>query len=204
MTEIDNGLKDVAEIRSMMERSTKFLSLSGLSGIGAGIVALAGWGWARGYLGSRFAPGGETAVNHHDVLLFMLASGLVIVAALAVSMFFSWRLAKRRGLPIWNTTAKEVVSALLIPLAAGGVFCLILVRESLYGLIPSAMLLFYGMALVSAGKYTVHDIRFLGLCEIVLGLAAGLFPEAGLWLWAAGFGLLHILYGVIMYVRYEK
>ncbi len=204
MTELDNGLKEVAEIRSMMERSTKFLSLSGLSGIGAGIVALVGWGWASSYLKSRFPAGNEAAVNHEEILVFMLASGLVIVGALAVAMFFSWRLARKRGLPIWNITARDVVLALLSPLTSGGVFSLILVRQSLYGLIPSAMLLFYGMALVNAGKYTVHDIRILGLSEVLLGLAAGLLPDLALWFWAAGFGLLHILYGIVMYLKYEK
>jgi hypothetical protein len=204
MTEIDNGLKDVAEIRSMMERSSKFLSLSGLSGIGAGIVAFIGWGWTIWYLGSRFGPGTDGVANHQDVLLIMLASVLVVSAAVAVSMFFSWRLARKRGLPIWNTTAKETLSALLIPLAAGGVFCVILVREGAYAMIPSAMLVFYGMALTSAGKFTVGDIRILGLCEIALGLAAGLLPGFGLWFWIAGFGLLHIVYGILMYAKYEK
>ena len=204
MTEIDNGLKEVAEIRSMMERSTKFLSLSGLSGIGAGIVALVGWGWATWYLRSRFGPGTGEVVNHRDVLLMMLDSALVIVAAVTIAMFFSWRVAKRRGLPLWNATAKDVVAALLIPLASGGVFCLILVRQELYGMIPSAMLVFYGMALVSAGKHTLHNIRFLGLTQIFLGLAAGLLPEIGLWLWAAGFGVFHILYGIIMYLKFEQ
>jgi len=204
MTEIDNGLKDVAEIRSMMERSSKFLSLSGLSGVSAGIVALAGWAWAMWYLGSRFGPETGGVVNHRDVLLLMLDSALVIAAALSVSMFFSWRLAKRRGLPIWNATAKDTVSALLIPLVSGGVFCLILVRQELYATIPSAMLMFYGMALVSAGKFTVHDIRVLGLCQILLGLTAALLPEIGLWLWATGFGLLHIVYGIVVYMKYEK
>jgi hypothetical protein len=204
MTEIDHGLKEVAEIRSMMERSSKFLSLSGLSGIGAGIAALVGWGWARWYLASRFGPGSEAVVNHKDVLLLMLDSGLVIVAAVGVAMFFSWRLAKRRGLPIWNLTARETLAALLVPLASGGLFCLILVRQTLYGLIPSAMLLFYGMALINAAKFTVHDLRLLGFSEILLGLGAALMPESSLWFWATGFGLLHIIYGVQMYVRYEK
>ena len=204
MTELDNGLKDVAEIRSMMERSTKFLSLSGLSGVGAGIAAFAGWGWARWYLSSRFTPGSGAVVNHQDVLVFILASTLVVVAAVAVSMFFSWRLAKRRGLPIWDRTAKDVLAALAIPLASGGVFCLILVREPLYALIPSTMLVFYGMALVNAGKYTVRDIRFLGLSEILLGLLAGVWSSFGLWFWVTGFGLLHVLYGIVMYLRYEK
>ena len=204
MTEIEDGLRDVAEIRSMMERSSKFLSLSGLSGVGAGIVGLLGWGWAMWYLESRFGPGREGTANHQDVLTLMLGSAVVVLAALAVAMVFSWRLAKKRGMPIWNVTAKETLTALSIPLVAGGVFCLILVRQELYAMVPSAMLLFYGMALTHAGKHTVHDIRFLGLCEIVLGLAAGLVPAMGLWLWAAGFGVLHIVYGILMYMKYEK
>ena len=204
MNDIENGLKEVAEIRSMMERSSKFLSLSGLSGVSAGIVALAGWAWAQSYLDSRFGPGTEGVVNHRDILSFMLASALVIVAAVGAAMFFSRRLAKRRGLALWNATARDTLAALLIPLGSGGLFSLILMRQELYGMIPSAMLLFYGMALVNAGKYTVHDLRLLGLCEIVLGLIAGLLSALGLWFWAAGFGLLHVIYGIAMYRKYEK
>ncbi len=204
MNDIENGLKEVAEIRSMMERSSKFLSLSGLSGVSAGIVALAGWAWAQRYLDSRFGPGADGVVNHQDILDFMLASALVVAAAIGAAMFFSRRLAKRRGLPLWNTTARDTLAALLVPLGSGGVFSLILMRQELYGMIPSAMLLFYGMALVHAGKYTVNDLRVLGLCEIVLGLAAGFVPDLGLWFWAAGFGLLHIIYGIAMYRKYEK
>jgi len=203
MTQIDHGLKDVAEIRSMMERSSKFLSLSGLSGIGAGIAAFAGWGWATWYLASRFGPGTEGVVNHRDVLLLMLDSALVIIAAVGVAMFFSWRLAKKRGLPIWNAIARETLAALLVPLASGGLFCLILLRQTLYAMIPSAMLMFYGMALVSAAKFTVNELRLLGLSEIILGLGAALFPEYSLWFWVAGFGLLHMVYGILMYVKYE-
>ncbi len=204
MPDIDGGLKEITAIRSMMERSSKFLSLSGLSGVSAGLAALAGWGWARWYLGSRFGAGTGAAVNEQDMLLLMLDAALVILAAVGVAMFFSWRLARKRGLPIWNGTAKATVSALIVPLASGGLFCLILARQELYGMIPSAMLLFYGMALISAAKFTVQDLRILGFCEIILGLTAALLPDIGLWLWAAGFGLMHIVYGIVMYGKYEK
>jgi hypothetical protein len=204
MSDIDKGLKELTEIRSMMERSSKFLSLSGLSGIGAGVIALAGWWWAKGYLASRFAPGSGGIVNHEDVVLFIFVSVLVVAAALAVAMFFSWRLARRKGLPIWNVTARETVTALMVPLVAGGVFSLILARQEAFALIPSAMLLFYGMALVSAGKYTVMDVRIFGICQTLLGLTAAFMPDLALPLWAAGFGVLHIIYGIVVYLRYEK
>ena len=66
------------------------------------------------------------------------------------------------------------------------------------------MLIFYGLALINSSKYTFFEIRYLGIAEIVLGLIASVFVSSGLILWAAGFGLLHIIYGIIMYYKYER
>jgi uncharacterized membrane protein HdeD (DUF308 family) len=65
------------------------------------------------------------------------------------------------------------------------------------------MLIFYGLALVSAGKFTFGEIHYLGMLEVLTGLLALVFPSIALFLWAFGFGVLHILYGLIMHKKYR-
>jgi hypothetical protein len=208
MDEIESGLRDISAVRSMMERASKFLSLSGLSGISAGVVALAGaWG-ANQAIESSGAhlslPGGEAAGDAWPGGLLLADAVSVLVIALACSTYFSVRMARKKGLPLWGPTTKYLLGALMIPLAAGGAFCGILLLHGLYGLLPAVMLLFYGLALLNAGNFTFGEIRYLGIIDILLGLTAGFRPELGLILWAGGFGLLHIVYGVLLYAKYEK
>jgi len=141
---------------------------------------------------------------------FSLGVALVILAiavlllAVGFSTLFTARMARRLGVPLWDETAKSLVLALVVPLAAGGGMCLVLLSHFLFSLLPSMMLVFYGLALVSAGKYTLGEVRYLGIVEVGIGLAAGLWPEWGLVLWGIGFGVLHIVYGIAMYMKYEK
>lgn len=81
---------------------------------------------------------------------------------------------------------------------------MILIYQGHIELAAPATLVFYGLALLNASKYTLSDIRYLGLLEIVTGLMATFFIEYGLLFWAFGFGLLHIVYGIFMYYKYEK
>ena len=147
-------------------------------------------------------PDESTRFNFY--LFCFLNGGLVLIASLAAGIFFTVRKAKRKGQGIWDSTAKRVLINLFIPLAVGGLFCIELLYYRLVGLVPPATLIFYGLALINASKYTLHDIRFLGICEVILGLIASLFLEYALLFWALGFGVLHIIYGVVMYVKYEK
>ena len=195
MQEIDNGLRDISQIRSMMESATKFLSLSSLSGISAGLIALAG-AWIAEWI---LENGGESTLQW--MVLLALA---VLFLAVGTSLVFSRRMAKKKGLPFWNATARKLVLAMMIPLSAGGAFCIVLLAHGLYALIPGTMLLFYGLALVNGSTFTLGEVRYLGLLEILLGVAAGFWAEHGLELWAVGFGVLHIIYGTVMYFRYER
>lgn len=200
MNTIDDSLKDLSEIRSMMERSTKFLSLSGLAGVSAGVVALIGAGVAYFTLGMNEAPGQPR--NLLD--FFIYDASAVLVLALGLAMFFSVRMARRKSLPIWDHTTKQLLASLFIPLASGGLFCLILCYHGLVILIGPATLIFYGLALLNSSKFTVTEIRFLALAEIMLGLLATLLLDRWLIMWAIGFGILHIAYGILIYMKYEK
>lgn len=207
MKTINQHLNDIAEIRSIMERSSKFLSMSGLSGVSAGLVGLVGATIVYLYmrqLGVNIFTSRYVANDEPRLLTFLILTGfLVLITALALAIYFSTRMAKKKGLPIWTDTTKYLLTNLFIPLLAGGFFCLVLLLHGLLFLIPPLLLIFYGLALLNASKFTLKEIRYLGLAEIVVGLLASLWLEYGLFFWAAGFGVLHIFYGLLMYNKYE-
>lgn len=196
MDHASDPVKDIAEIRSIMERSTRVLSLSGIAGISIGIVALCGAYFQQNLL--------LTTPRQYLVNCSILLALGVLVLSILLSMIFSSRMARRQGLPIWNQTAKLLVTELAIPLAAGGVTCITFLLHEIYFLLPAMTLTFYGVALVNASTFAVREVRYLGLTEILLGALAAVFPEHGLALWAAGFGGVHILYGLRIYMKYEK
>lgn len=204
-----NYLEDIKEIRSMMEKSSRFISLSGLSGISAGVVALIGAFVAGWYINAnvQLAEGQINriaAVNLEDILFFLLDAAVVLVLALTFATYFAVRKARIQGLPVWNKAAELTLINLLIPLATGAIFCFILYYYNIYLLIAPATLLFYGLALLNASKYTLGEVRYLGICEIILGLIAMIIPGYTILFWAFGFGILHIIYGAVMYFRYER
>ena len=208
MNEFESGLRDISAIRSMMERASKFLSLSGLSGVSAGVVALAGaWAAHRAVQisGTHIPLPGEQGAVDAWLGRFLIADAVtVLVVALACSTFFSVRMARKKGYPLWGPTTLYMLAALMIPLAAGGAFCGVLLFHGVYGLLPAVMLVFYGLALLNAGNFTFSEVRYLGIIDILLGLTAGFQPALGLILWAGGFGVLHIVYGILLYSKYEK
>jgi len=212
MNKETDHLAQLAQIRSLMERSSRFISLSGLSGVFAGVFALLGAFAAFMHLGSNLNmfdyndyPVGVNDDGSFDLMRFFIVDALlVLVASLSVGLLLTWRSAKKKAQPIWDATAKRMLINLLIPLATGGLFCLILLKHHLIGLVAPATLIFYGLALINASKYTLDDIRYLGICEIILGLLAAVFIGYGLLFWAMGFGILHIVYGLLMYNKYER
>jgi VIT1/CCC1 family predicted Fe2+/Mn2+ transporter len=127
-----------------------------------------------------------------------------LALSLAAGIFFAWRNARKNALPIWDNTALRLLINLGIPLAVGGIFCLILFYHGYTGLAAPATLIFYGLALINASKYSINEIRSLGLLQVVAGLLAAFFIDYGLLFWAFGFGLLHVVYGILIYVKYEK
>lgn len=206
---IDERLKDIAEIRNLMEENSKFISLSGLSGVSAGITALIGaFGTYRFLLSKNIyaslQEGGRYIVTIETLWQLVGIAVIILGVAVAFATYFSWRMAKRKGIKLNTSISRKVFVSLAIPLLAGAIFC---VQQAFYGaagLTPATTLIFYGMALVNAGKYTLNEIRYLGYSEIVLGLIAALYIGWGIFFWAFGFGILHIVYGLIMYRKYEQ
>jgi hypothetical protein len=198
--------EDLSHIRSMMERSSRFISLSGLSGVFAGLSALIG----GLYVYQLFKVNGlDYFDEEHKLYSVDLVSELVFIAliilffALTFGIFFTIRKSKKYNLPIWTTATKKMLLNLAIPLLVGGVFCLALLYHQIYVLIAPATLLFYGLALINAEKYTFSDIKYLGFCELALGCVSLFFLGYGLVFWIIGFGILHILYGLIVFKKYK-
>jgi hypothetical protein len=158
-----------------MERSSRFLSLSGLSGVAAGIIALAGAAMVYFYL--ELPLFSNERINYYEVLkngkwgisyeiFFLLDAGIVFVSALSAGIFFTTRKARKKGLKIWDSLSQRLLVNLSIPLITGGIFCWVLYKNGMLGLVAPATLIFYGLALVNAGKYTLNDVRYLGVTEI--------------------------------------
>jgi len=204
-----DSLQDIKDIKRIMQRSSRFISLSGLSGIAAGLCALVGAFIANNildaYYGSYNSTGFFTGDDFSKLKIKLTALGAaVFVIAFVTSFYLTWRKAKKLGQPIWNLTSKRLAWNMMIPLLAGAAFILGMLRYDAWMFVSPASLIFYGLALVNASKYTLTDIRYLGYCEIVLGLINMFFIGYGLWFWAVGFGVLHIIYGIIMWWKYER
>lgn len=198
-------LEDLREIRSLMERSTRFISLSGLSGVLAGVWAIAGACVAHFYIQEYYftSVNPNTAYNALVVKLLIIAS-IVLFGALASAYFFTYRKGKKDNAKIWTKTSRKLLVNLAIPLITGGIVVLILIDYHMFAFFAPFTLIFYGLACVNASHNTLTDIRYLGISVILVGLINLLFLGYGLYFWAFGFGILHIVYGTMMYFKYEK
>jgi len=219
MTESSQHLENLRDIKQMMQKSSRFISLSGLSGIAAGLCALAGAWVARnrieayksdqsievidikGYSGSgRIKP----------LSLMNLEKELIIIAvvtfllAFSLSFLFTYQRSKKTGVPIWGYVARKVMVNVMIPMLAGAVVIWKMMELDIYGLIAPTSLIFYGLALINASKYTFQEIRYLGYGQLILGLMNLWLIGYGLTFWAIGFGILHIIYGFVMWWKNER
>ncbi|MBM3401017.1 MAG: hypothetical protein FJY21_01655 [Bacteroidetes bacterium] len=198
---------ELASIRSLMERSSKFLSLSGLSGVLAGIYALIG-----AFIGYRIVHAkytnlivtdsypGNSQIYHQLIWI----AAIILILSVLTGILLSIRQAKKQGEKYWNPVSRRLISSMAFPLFSGGLFILVLLFREEYELIISASLIFYGLSLISASQYTFSDVKWLGICQIILGLMATLIPASGLLFWVIGFGLLHIIYGTLMHFKYNR
>ena len=204
----DQHLDALRDIKRIMQRSSRFISLSGLSGIAAGAWALIGAIFAHKWMGdyyNKYEDHGFTGYDFHQLKLnLLLTASIVLIASLLSAFYFTWRRAGQNNLPLWDHTSKQLAINMLIPLVAGGLFILAMLQQNEWTFIAPACLIFYGLALVNGSKYTLSDIRYLGVLEIILGLINTQFLHYGLYFWAFGFGVLHIIYGFVMWWKNER
>ncbi|WP_375448134.1 hypothetical protein [uncultured Fibrella sp.] len=212
MTESREHLQTLTEIRGLMERSTKFLSLSGLSGVSAGLIAMGGAlvayvrlrkGWFTVFDSGHYEL--MTPMSRRQLMEFLFIDASVVLAlALLAAWYFTSRKARRQGLSFWTSASRRMLWALAVPLLAAGIFCLGLVYHQLLWLVCPAMLTFYGLTLLNASRYTYRDLEYLGLCEMALGLLSLFLTGYSLLAWTIGFGVLHVVYGTVMWLKYDR
>ena len=208
MIEQNQHLDALQDIRRMMKRSSRFISLSGLSGIAAGVWALVGAYFAHNWIKDYYrefnnADYTHESFSHLKLNLFLLAAA-VVGLALITAVFFTWRRAGQNKLPLWDHSSRQLVINTAIPMITGGLFIIAMLQYNEWRFVAPACLIFYGLGLVNGSRYTLSDIRYLGFMEIVLGLINTQFIGYSLYFWAAGFGILHIIYGFVMWWKYER
>jgi hypothetical protein len=207
MNQEQDQLATLHEIRNIMDRSSRFISLSGLSGVAAGVSALIGAAVVKWYLVTHqinYRQNLGLNLTRESTLFIIAVAALVFILALCSATYFTARNAHKSNHRVWDSKTERMLVNLFIPLAAGGIFCAVLIYHNLLYLVAPVMLIFYGCALLNASKYTLSDIRYLGFFEIILGLLASFFVGYGLLAWTVGFGVLHIVYGTLVYVKYER
>ena len=210
MSQSDQHLEDIQVIRKIMEESSRFLSLSGLSGIVAGLLGIAGAVAAQLIVTKVPAPDDwymQPLASGPEGLrawlpLFMVM-GAVLVLAFSGAVLFSMRKAKKSGHNAWTPVTRRMLASLLIPLGTGGLFILLTAGTVPAGVTAASSLIFYGLAVVSAGKFTFGEIHWLGVLEVLTGLVCLLLPQYSIIMWAIGFGVIHIAYGLFMHLRYR-
>lgn len=203
----DDQLQTLQEIRSIMERSGRFQSLSGLSGIFVGLFALAGAGavqWRLAVQKLDYPALYQDGLTTETARFAMLAAVEVFVLAAGTVLYFTILKARKAQQSAWTLQAKRLLLNFCLPMAVGGIFCGVLLFHGIGYLVVPATLLFYGLALINASKYAFSDLRSLGIFELALGLVSSFKVEYGLLAWALGFGLLHLFYGSVIYYKYEK
>ena len=205
--ENEKYLNDISEIKNMMNQSSRFISLSGLSGVLAGIYSLVGAWFAYKTIyfdTSTLGNYKNLVISESAVIKLFIIAAAVLILSIITAVILSAKKASKSEEKIWNTTSKRLVINFAIPLATGGFFILFLIEKEILSLVAPLTLIFYGLACVNASKYTLGDVRYLGLTMIFLGLLSTWFLGFGLLFWALGFGVCHIIYGSVMYFKYDR
>lgn len=205
--ETKDYLKDIQDIKSMMNQSSRFISLSGLSGVLAGIYSLVGawFAYKTIYFDTSTMGNYKNLIISQEAVYRLLGiASTVLILSILTGIILSIRKANKSNEKVWNPTSKRLVINFAIPLATGGFFILFLIEKEMLGLVAPLTLIFYGLACVNASKYTLGDVRYLGVTMILLGLLSTWFLGYGLLFWALGFGVCHILYGSIMYFKHDR
>ena len=196
MENSEKHLQDIAEIKQMMERSSRFISLSGWSGVSAGIFALLG-AFAAYWLMQTYTG--------RSLELYLAGDAIIVlILALSTSLYFSWRKARKQGATLWSPLTRKLLLNMAIPLVTGGIYSAILFTQGQVHLIAGSTLIFYGLALINAGRFINREAVILGIAEIILGIAASIWYAYGFWIWGCGFGLFHIVYGITLYHKYDR
>ena len=199
----------INEIRNMMEKSSKILTLSGISAIFVGVYACIAAAVAYYIIGGTCCFFGEIPALHlsrpDKLWLLALIAVFLIILCLATVFLFSYRKAKRNNKRfVFDLTARRLLWYFFLPLVVGGVLCLVFIMQGNYEPIVAFMLIFYGTALINVSGYTYSNTRYLGYAEILLGFVNCFMEAHHLLCWTLGFGVFHIIYGILFYLKYDR
>lgn len=183
-----HAIDDLRFIRETMENAASFTAVPGWGGVAMGVTALAT---------ACIAPRPATA------RIWLLTWVIAALAAFALGALGVYWKARRAGTPVFTRPGRKFLLSLFPPLVAGAVISAAIYGTGANRLLPSVWLLLYGVAVISAGTYSVRVVPAMGLCFMLLGISALFCPLAwGNLVMAAGFGGLHVLFGTIIARRY--
>jgi hypothetical protein len=210
MEQQNQPLEEIKIIKKIMEESSRFLSLSGLSGVSAGVFAIAGAVVAKMIIPHNLLNGEgyseyfrASAEGEGIIRLLVVDATIVLVLSLISAFFFSWRKTRKDGKSIWTPVTRRMFLNLALPLSTGGLFVILTLGSVPGHISAAATLIFYGLVLINGSKYTLGEIYWLGVLEVAAGLITLILPGHALLMWTLGFGVLHIVYGLFMYFRYK-
>lgn len=184
----ERAMDNLRYIRETMERATAFTAISGW-----GEVAIGG----SAFLASVFAA---QQSSFRAWLAIWIAEGVISLLIAGWSMD---RKARAVQMPMMSGPGRKAVFSLLPPILAGALVTIVLFRAGLTSAIPGVWLLLYGTGVVTGGMFSVPVVPIMGFCFMGLG-ALALFAPSALadWFMAAGFGGLHVVFGVIIARKY--
>ena len=187
------------DIKDMMERSSKFKAISGLSIIIVGILASLVSAYIYFFLGDYSI---NTPAKWRLTAWIAIA---FLVVAFSTVFVMAYLKARRNHLRFnFDTTLRRLLLNFFIPLGAGGLLCIALLMQQHYGLVSSITLVFYGLALINCSHFSYPALRYLGYAELALGLVDCFLVNYALLTWFIGFGVFHIVFGIIFIVKYGR
>ena len=207
--------KDISLIKNLMEKSSKFSNLSGYAIATTGLLALLGAVFVYFDLGISISEkyisyaelinqtGNANSIYTKIKLLVIIAS-LILLTSLLILYVTAKLKSERHDINLFNSSFSRALKSLFIPVLSGGIFCGFLILHKMYGLVAPATLIFYGLGLISASKFSYNELELLGYLELFLGTIASYYMGSGLLFWMIGFGIGHIVLGVFIHYKYDK
>jgi hypothetical protein len=183
----DHAVDDLKFIRRAMERAGSFTAVPGWGGVGMGVTAL----------GAAFLAAVQPTPGRW--LTVWLVAALV---ATAIGLWTMVRKARRLDVPLATGAGRKFALGLLPPILVGAILTAALLRAGVETLLPGVWLLLYGTGIVAAGAFSVAVVPLQGLAFLILGGAALLVPEAGDLLLGLGFGVVNLVFGIVIAVRH--
>lgn len=182
----EHALDNLRYIRETMERAGSFTTIPGWGGVAIGVTAVIACAAAQRF--ASFEPRMWVRV--------WLAEALI---ASAIALLTMWRKGRRASVDFASAPARRFFVSYFAPIAGAALLTVVLIRAELVLALPALWLLMYGASFVSSGAFSIRVIPVMGVCFMILGVAAAFVPLAvGNILMGAGFGALHLIFGFII------